>query len=57
VESVGNEAPKKGVYMFAMECLEKIACAIEKLAPDTLYHLAQEARNAKRQIGDIISTD
>lgn len=57
VESVGNEAPKKGVYMFAMECLEKIACAIEKLAPKNLHHLAQEARNTKRQIEDIISTN
>lgn len=57
VESAGNDAPKTGVYMFATECLEKIACAIEKFAPDTLRPLIQEARNAKKQIENIISTD
>ncbi len=31
-ESVGHEAPKKGVYMFAMECLERIADAIERFS-------------------------
>ncbi|MGR3318159.1 MAG: hypothetical protein ACUZ8O_06725, partial [Candidatus Anammoxibacter sp.] len=31
-ESVGHEAPRKGVYLFAIECLEMIAEAIEKFS-------------------------
>ncbi len=50
VESIGHEAPRKGVYLFTMECLEKIADAIEKLSQEHLYHLAAEARNIKKQI-------
>ena len=50
VESLGHEAPRKGVYLFTMECLERIADAIEKFSQDHLYHLAVEARNIKRQI-------
>lgn len=50
VESIGHEAPRKGVYLFTMECLGKIADAIEKLSQEYLYHLAAEARNIKKQI-------
>ena len=53
VEDVGHEAPRKGVYLFAMECLERIAEAIERFAPEHLYHLATEARNIKKQIEKI----
>jgi YD repeat-containing protein len=49
-ESLGHEAPRKGVYLFTMECLERIADAIEKFSQEHLYHLAVEARNIKRQI-------
>ncbi len=50
VESIGHEAPRKGVYLFTIECLERIADAIEKLSQEHLYHLAAEARNIKKQI-------
>ncbi|MHC4139376.1 MAG: hypothetical protein ACYSR1_05920 [Planctomycetota bacterium] len=50
VESIGHEAPRKGVYPFTMECLGKIADAIEKFLQEYLYHLAAEARNIKKQI-------
>jgi hypothetical protein len=50
VESTGHDAPLKGVYLFAMECLERIAEAIETFSQEHLYHLAAEARNIKKQI-------
>lgn len=50
VENIGHEAPRKGVYLFTMECLGKIADAIEKFSQEHLYHLAAEARNIKKQI-------
>ncbi|MCP4270153.1 MAG: hypothetical protein GY777_32030 [Candidatus Brocadiaceae bacterium] len=50
VESTGHDAPRKGVYLFAMECLERIAEAIETFSQEHLYHLAAEARNIKKQI-------
>lgn len=53
-ESVGHEAPRKGVYMFAKECLERIADAINKFSLEHLYHLATEARNIKKQIEKIL---
>ncbi|HHT9111253.1 MAG TPA: hypothetical protein ACFYDZ_08875, partial [Candidatus Brocadiaceae bacterium] len=53
VEDVGHEAPRKGVYLFAMECLERIAEAIERFSPEHHYHLATEARNIKKQIEKI----
>ncbi len=54
-ESVGHEAPRKGVYLFVMECLEKIAKATHKFSQKHLYHLAVEARNIKKQIEEIIA--
>ncbi len=54
-ESVGHEAPRKGVYMFAMECLDRIAEAINKFSLEHLYHLAAEARNIKKQIEEILT--
>ena len=54
-ESVGHEAPRKGVYMFTMECLDRIADAIEKFSLEHLYHLAAEARNIKKQIEEILT--
>ena len=54
-ESVGHEAPRKGVYLFVMECLEKIAKATHKFSPKHLYHLAVEARNIKKQIEKILA--
>jgi hypothetical protein len=54
-ESVGHEAPIKGVYMFTMECLDRIAGAIEKFSLEYLYHLAAEARNVKKQIEEILT--
>ncbi len=54
-ESVGHEAPRKGVYMFTMECLERIAESIEKFSQEHLYHLAAEARNIKKQIEEILT--
>ena len=53
-ESVGHEAPRKGVYMFTMECLDRIAEAIEIFSLEHLYHLAAEARNIKKQIEEIL---
>ncbi len=50
VESTGHDAPRKGVYLFAMECLERIAEAIETFSQEHLYHLAAEARDIKKQI-------
>ncbi len=50
VESIGHEAPRKGVYLFTLECLQRIADAIEKLSQEHLYHLAAKARNIKKQI-------
>ena len=55
VESVGHEAPRKGVYMFTMECLERIAEAIERFSQEHLYNLAAEARNIKKQIEKILT--
>ncbi len=52
-ESVGHEASRKGVYMFAMECLERFADAIERFSQKHLYRLAREARNIKNQIAGI----
>ncbi len=54
-ESVGHEAPRKGVYMFTMECLERIADAIERFSQKHLYDLAAEARNIKKQIEEILT--
>ncbi len=53
-ESVGHEAPRTGVYLFVMECLENIAKATRKFSQKHLYHLAAEARNIKKQIEAII---
>lgn len=54
-ESAGHEAPRKGVYMFTMEYLDRIVDAIEKFSLEHLYHLATEARNIKEQIEKILS--
>lgn len=54
-EDVGHEAPRKGVYMFTMECLDRIAEAINKFSLEHLYHLAAEARNIKKQIEEILT--
>ncbi|OHB70724.1 MAG: hypothetical protein A2W17_11965 [Planctomycetes bacterium RBG_16_41_13] len=54
-EDVGHEAPRKGVYLFAMECLERITEAIERFQRKHLYHLAAEARNIKKQIEKILA--
>lgn len=54
-EDVGHEAPRRGVYLFAMECLERIAEAIERFPRKHLYHLAAEARNIKKQIEKILT--
>lgn len=54
-EDVGHEAPRKGVYLFAMECLERIAEAIERFPWKHLCHLAAEARNIKKQIEKILT--
>ena len=54
VESVGHEAPRKGVYMFTMKCLERFAEAIEKFSQEHLYYLAAEARDTKKQIEEIL---
>ena len=54
-ESVGHEAPRKGVYLFAMECLEKISEAIERFSLKHLQHLAIEAQNIKKQIEKILT--
>ena len=54
-ESVGHEAPRNGVYMFAMECLERIADAIERFSLKHLYPLAAEARNIRKQIEEILT--
>lgn len=53
-DSAGHDAPRKGVYLFIMECLEKIAKSIHKFSQKHLYHLASEARNIKKQIEEII---
>lgn len=53
-DSAGHDAPRKGVYLFVMECLEKIAKSIHKFSQKHLYHLASEARNIKKQIEEII---
>ncbi len=55
VESVGHEAPRKGVYMYTMECLERTAEAIERFSREHLYYLATEARNIKKQIEKILT--
>ncbi|MGR3178601.1 MAG: hypothetical protein ACUZ8E_11140 [Candidatus Anammoxibacter sp.] len=52
--NVGHEAPRKGVYLFAIECLEMIAEAIEKFSQQHLYHLASEARTINKQIEEIL---
>jgi len=54
-ESAGHEAPRKGVYMFTMDCLERIAEAIERFSREHLYHLAAEARNIRKQIEEILT--
>ena len=54
-ESVGHEAPRKGVYMFTMDCLDRIAEAIERFSREHLYHLAAEARNIRKQIEEILT--
>ncbi|MBZ0109572.1 MAG: hypothetical protein K8F52_12970 [Candidatus Scalindua rubra] len=54
-ESIGHDAPRKGVYMFAMECLERIADAIERFSLKHLYPLAVEARNIRKQIEEILT--
>jgi hypothetical protein len=54
-ESIGHEAPRKGVYMFTMECLDRIVDAIEKFSLKHLYHLAAEVQNIKKQIEEILS--
>ena len=54
-EDVGHEAPRKGVYMFTMECLERIAETIKTFSQEHLYHLAAEARNIKKQIEEILT--
>lgn len=54
IESVGHEAPRKGVYLFAMECLERIAEALERLSLEHHYHIATEARSIKKQIEKIL---
>jgi len=54
-EDVGHEAPRKGVYLFAMECLERIAEAVERFSPKNLYHLAAETRNIKKKIEKILT--
>ncbi|MBF8275191.1 MAG: hypothetical protein HW390_264 [Candidatus Brocadiaceae bacterium] len=53
-KSAGHDAPRKGVYLFVMECLEKIAKATHKFSQKHLFHLASEARNIKKQIEEII---
>ncbi|MDN3514186.1 MAG: hypothetical protein NG747_07285 [Candidatus Brocadia sp.] len=55
VEGVGHDAPREGVYLFAMECLERIADALERFSVEHLYHLATEARSVKRQIAEILT--
>jgi hypothetical protein len=54
-KDVGHEAPRKGVYLFAMECLKRIAEATERFSREHLYHLAIEARNIKKQIEKILT--
>ncbi len=54
-ENVGHEAPRKGVYLFAMECMERIAEAAERFPRKHLYHLAAEARSIKKQIEKILT--
>ncbi len=56
VEDVGHKAPRKGVYMFTIECLDRIADAINKFSLEHFYHLAAEARNIKKQIEEILCT-
>lgn len=55
VENAEHEAPRKGVYLFAMECLERITKAIEGFSRKHLYHLAAEARNIRKQIEKILA--
>ncbi len=50
VESIGHDAPRKGAYLFAMECLERVAEAIETFSQEHLYHIVAEARNIRKQI-------
>ena len=54
-EDIGHEAPRKGVYLFAMECLERITEAIEGFSRKHLYHLVAEARNIRNQIEKILA--
>ncbi len=54
-EDVGHEAPRKGVYMFTMEYLDRIADTINKFSLDHIYHLAAEARSIKKQIEEILT--
>ncbi len=54
-EDVGHEAPRKGVYLFAMACLKRIAETTERFPRKHLYHIAAEARNIKKQIEKILT--
>lgn len=54
VDSAGHPAPRHGAYMFAMDCLERIAEAVERFAPESLQHLATQARHIKRRIKNLI---
>lgn len=57
VENVGHDAPKKGVYLFALECLARIAEAVERFAPKHQYHLVAKALSIKKQIEKILTED
>ncbi len=54
VDEVGHHSPRHGAYMFAMECLERIAEALEKLAPERLHHLVREARDIRNRIKKLL---
>lgn len=56
-ENLGHDAPRKGVYLFAMECLERIDEAAKRFPRKYLCHLAAEARNIKKQIERILTED
>jgi len=54
VDSVGHHSPRHGAYMFAMECLKRIAGALEKLASERLHHLVREARDIRNRIKKLL---
>lgn len=54
VEEVGHDAPKKGAYLFAIDCVGKIAQTIEKLELAPFYHLAREAKKLKAAIKELL---